>query len=167
MIAIGVDTGVSGALACVHSHLGLLELASIPTRTLAGKGTTRREVDALALACILADWSSRFGFAREHVVGMVEKPALVGAGVGRQVSPTTLLSQGDSFGVIRASLAAACDRVERTTPQAWKRFYGLTSHKPDSVAAARALYPTQTPARFSHDKAEAVLIAHWAAKTLS
>jgi hypothetical protein len=54
------------------------------------------------------------------------------------------------------------------TPQRWKRFYGLGSNKGDCLRVARELYPSAplTLAKH-HNRAESLLIARWAQRTLT
>jgi hypothetical protein len=70
-----------------------------------------------------------------------------------------------SRGVIQAVLDIAGIKTEAVQPQTWKKLFGLNlADKADSLDKARTLYPTlATDLRLAkhHNRAEAVLIAHW------
>jgi hypothetical protein len=55
-------------------------------------------------------------------------------------------------------------------PKTWKGFFGLDSEKGGSLASARALYP-DVAARLArakdHNRAEAVLLAHYGLRKLA
>lgn len=170
MIALGVDPGLTGAVAAACSRRGLLDVASLPTMP-NGAGpdaTVRKKVDARALSALLTAWSTRHAFHGEHVIGAVERMLALPpnpAGGRRQANPTALLSMGHSAGACEAVLVHFCHGVLTPTPQQWKRTYGLAGvkdgAKADAVEVARRLF-VSTPSRFRHDLAEAALIAHWA-----
>ncbi len=157
MIALGIDPGINGAIAAVCSRRGLLEVANLPTCS-NGAGPdarVKRKVDGRALATLLAGWSTRHGFAGEHIVGAVERMQAF------EASPVTLLSMGHSAGLCEALLLRHCETFVQPLPQQWKRRYGLGKDKAQSVEVARRTFGV-VPARFRHDLAEAALIAHWA-----
>ena len=55
-----------------------------------------------------------------------------------------------------------------TTPQAWKKYMGLTSDKKQSLAMARELWADAPLKLEKHDgRAEALLMAEWLRRTLS
>ena len=156
MIVLGIDPGVSGALALLGPN-GLLELASVPVCSNGVKrGTVAREVDAHATHELLRAWMGRHGAAAEFVLAAIERPLAMRTGV-------TALSQGDSDGALRAIAATWAQRVDRVNPATWKRRFGLIGKgKAESVAEARRLYGGALPKRLRNDLAEAVLIAHFA-----
>lgn len=165
MIAVGVDPGLSGAIAAVCSRRGLLEARSLPTCSNGSDGLIERKVDARALHELLRGWSTRHGFAGEHLLGAVERmqPFTGGGSAGHRgaATPTTLLSMGHSAGICEAVLHAFCHGVLQPLPRQWKAGYGLGKDKAAAVDVARRVF-VQTPRQFRHDLAEASLIAHWA-----
>ena len=162
MIAVGVDPGLSGAIAAVCSRRGLLDVRSLPTCS-NGAGPdarVKRKVDARALAELLRGWSTRHEFHVEHVLGAVERMQPF------EASAVTLLSMGHSAGICEAVLHACCRGVLQPLPQQWKRAYGLGKDKAAAVEVARRVF-VQTPRQFRHDLAEAALIAHWALASIN
>ncbi len=157
---LGVDPGVTGALALVCTERGLLEVAGVPVCSNGTSGVVTREVDVRETGELLRAWSDRHGLAREHLTAVIERPQAMRTSV-------TALSQGDSYGVLRAIAGMWAQRVERVHPAAWKRMFGLTGEgKGGSVECARRLYGEQLPKRLRNDLAEAVLLARWGVVTL-
>ena len=155
MIAIGCDPGTTGAIAAVCSVRGLLEVERLPS---VDRGAGKRAVnyvDATAMRDMLRDWSHRHRFAGDEVATVIEQ---VGAFPG--LSAFGALQMGHAAGVCEAVLAATIAGPVMVRPRWWKAFYGLGKAKGASVEAVRRLYPS-APARLAHDKAEAILLAHW------
>lgn len=75
MIVLGVDPGMTGAIAAVCNKRGLLAVADLP---ICANGLTTgrltRWLDVQALDAILRDWSVRFDFAGEDVTAVLERP---------------------------------------------------------------------------------------------
>lgn len=158
MIIVAVDPGLSGAVACVCSQRGLLELADLPVcaNGAGAKATVKRQVDGRALLEMIGEWSARHDFARDEVVGVIERIVPFG-----KANPSALLSMGYSAGMVEGVLAQFVRRIEKPAPKVWKRRFGLTNDKARSAEAARALCGDQLPKRLRHDKAEAVLLGRW------
>jgi len=157
---LGVDPGVTGALALVCAQRGLLEVAGVPVCSNGTTGVVTREVDVRETNELLRTWSDRHQLARDHLSVVIERPQAMRTGV-------TALSQGDSYGALRAVAGMWAQRVERVNPAAWKRTFGLTGEgKAASVECARRLYGEQLPKRLRNDLAEAVLLARWGVVTL-
>jgi crossover junction endodeoxyribonuclease RuvC len=76
-----------------------------------------------------------------------------------------------SRGVIQAAIDIAGFRSEAVQPAVWKRLYGLGgADKEDSLAKARQLYPglgQELKRKKDHNRAESLLIAHFALKRLT
>jgi crossover junction endodeoxyribonuclease RuvC len=147
---LGVDPGVSGALAVLDASSRILLLEDIPT-CMRGKTRTHRIVDASGLSDLLKD----FAHVRTAVVEQV------GSMPGQGVS--SAFSFGESFGVIRGVLGALAIPVDMVQPQKWKKFFGLTSDKELCRARAIDLFPTAPLHRKKdHGRAEALLMAKYA-----
>lgn len=159
MICIGIDIGLTGALAAVDSH-GSCQVADIKT---CADGKTNR-IDGRAMILLLRQFVPA-GLACIVVFEDV-RPRPSGNG-GRHGN--SMHSQGSlmrSRGVVEAVLDIA--RVDRKVvqPQAWKKHFGLIKAKKDaSREKALELYPLQAHElrlKKHHNRAEAILIAHWA-----
>ena len=156
MIAIGIDPGVTGAIAAYCTARGLLASAKLPVRVYADPKATiaRREVDHGGLRALLQGWSAKHDFAGDYVLGAVER---ITARPGAQA--LAMLSLGHSCGVSVAVLGPFVRDMLRPTPSQWKRAVGVTAVKATSVAAVQ----TRLGIKAGHDRAEAILLALWAA----
>lgn len=173
MIVIAADPGTSGAIAAVCSRRGFLQVLDLPTCD-NGSGEAarvRQQIDPEELREIVRDWSTIYGWAREDVVGVIERlqpftrPQTQQA-PKFQASAVTLMSMGYSAGIIEGTLRPFVSRIVKPLPREWKRVFGLAAEKAGSVECARRLYGDALPKRLRHDKAEAVLLARWGVVTL-
>lgn len=172
MIAIGVDPGLTGAIAAVCSQRGLIECDDLPVcPNGTASGAMRNWIDAQALDVLLQDWSSRHDFAREDVVGFIERPiAMPGRPGGRGAPVQTIATQFDTFGVLRAMLQAHMRGrrpINVVDPKAWKALFGLKADKTEARDCCMRLYPSApVTLKKHHNRAEAILIAHWGKRTV-
>lgn len=170
MIVCAIDPGLTGACA-VLDHNGpraVFDLPTMPDGAVGPKAMIQRKVDGRALAKLLRQHCP----AGESVHAVIEAVRLL-AGKQAGGKDNTLQSQGALFGAYRT-----CETVleclgwapEYAAPQTWKRFFGLidseltpTQRKAKSLQCARRLYPFCPDiglAKF-HNRAEAILLAHW------
>jgi crossover junction endodeoxyribonuclease RuvC len=167
MLTIGIDPGLTGAAALIGPG-GLLELIDLPTCSNGmEKAKVSSWIDVASLRKQVWDWSSRHHFAMEHVSACIERPIPMPS-----MPSTTIASTFDTFGAIRALMTAQFGKnVLVVEPRKWKRLFGLKGGKDEKVESRRCamrLYPGATPALSrvkDHNRAEAVLIAHWAMET--
>lgn len=167
---IGIDIGLSGALAVLGPD-GMLGLADMPRQQKGqGTGTMRFEIDARSLDRTLRAWSD--GMGAEEVLVVVEAvAAFPGAGGD---SASSMLSLGDCAGVVRGIAASRGYQLQTVHPSRWKKHYGLVSDKTLPVAkrsaaakeVARAKALTLFPSaeihlKKHHNRAEALLIARY------
>jgi hypothetical protein len=169
MIVIGIDGGLTGAVAFLSHARAVVE--DIPTVPMEGGAITRR-VHGPSLRTLI----------RQHcpidvpILVVIEELSTGGMGRGNAMA---VGSQFRTRGTIECVLEMLGLDVQAVTPQRWKKMYGLVGDrkslkkpgKKDSLAMARELYPElgQTSLRLAlhHNRAEAVLIAHWARKVLA
>lgn len=152
-IYIGIDPGLSGAVGYVTSngHAAVWDMQTI----LKGTGSVKSEVNASALYLHL--YRLMHNEERDHVIAALER---VNSMPGQAASST--FSLGDSFGVARACLACASIPTTYVTPQAWKKYFGLSKEKEEARSLAVKLYPNVELHLKKHiDRAEALLIATW------
>lgn len=156
---IGCDPGLTGALSLIDRHGVLLECADVPTcdNGLAS-GSMKRWVDVRALAAMLRDWSARHHFAKVSVQAAIERPIPMPT-----LPAQTIASQFDTFGTIRAEVARIADEgVQFVAPQAWKKLFGVGNDKDAARQCCLRLYPEAPVTRVKdHNRAEAILVAHW------
>ena len=156
MITIGIDIGITGAVAAVDSR-GSCTVADLPTVP-DGKGN---RIDGRALILLLRQFvpTAEFGLVLFEDV----RPRPTGNG-GKQGN--TIHSQGSmmrSRGIVEAVIDITRMQRRVVQPQTWKRHYGLIGKdKGDSLSVARALYPlADLRLAKHHNRAEAILIAHF------
>lgn len=152
MIVIGIDCGLTGALAALQDGR-LVALHDLPTIANGSTAKVRRQVDPAGLAAILRDLRTEFAGEWFHVV--VEKPAAMPG----QGSASTF-SLGDSLGCVRGVLAAKGLPTEFVSPASWKKTMGVTADKEQVRARAVQLFPDAGLHRMKdHGRAEAILLA--------
>lgn len=165
MIVLGVDPGLTGAIAAVHSERGLLACADLPVCANGlATGSMLRWLDVAGLEDLLHSWSRQHDFAPEYVCAAIERPIAM-----PRLPSQTIAAQFDTFGAIRGVLIGQVSepRVAFVSPNEWKRRYGLHAEKADSRACALRLFPTaQLERKKDHNRAEAILIAHFHLRTV-
>lgn len=155
MLTIGIDPGISGAVAAVTERGRLEWVFDMPVRDSGKVARKTREIDGAALARLL----------RSHLVDIgecwiEEVSAMPGQGV------SSMFSLGDTRGCIRGVCETLGLPVQRVHPKTWKKAYGLDGDKNASRACAVRLYPdcVDLGRVKDHGRAEALLIARYGAR---
>ncbi|MDO8595931.1 MAG: hypothetical protein Q7R45_04825 [Sulfuricaulis sp.] len=159
-LVIGIDIGLSGALAAISAS-GLVAVIDMPTMAKGkGGGRVKNEVDPAALNRLLREWCGQCG-GDEVLVVIEQVSSMPGQGVAG------MFSLGDSKGAVRGVVAARGYATTWVTASAWKRHFGLPPAKELARARAIQLYPEAALGRKKdHGKAEAILIARFGWETL-
>lgn len=154
MIFVGIDPGLTGAVAAVDSA-GTCAVEDLPTVQLPGSGLVRRRVDGLALAKML-----RHMVPIGHACLVVIEDVIALGGKNNAVQTQGSIMR--SVGTIEAAVEILRMPIKRAQPRTWKKFYGLGAEKGASLAIARELYPL-APLGLAkhHNRAEALLLAHY------
>ena len=127
MIIIGIDPGISGAVILMETDGTLLDALPMPSIK-TGKAS---RVNAAAIVGFLSQYS---GF--EHCY-IEQVSAMPGQGV------SSMFSFGHSAGVVEGLIAGMGIPYSKTTPQAWKKAYGLIGKDKDAARSrAVELYPS-------------------------
>lgn len=162
MLVLGIDPGLTGALALYDPALDTLDVRDMPTFVLPkGAKGKRTELDLYGLASILDEW------AKFKVRAYVEQ-----VGATPQMGVTSAFSFGGSYWAARMACAAHFIPTELVTPQVWKRALGVAAGagKTDVVRArASAIMPRHAvnwPLGKHDGRAEAALIAYYGAGQL-
>jgi len=145
---LGIDPGSSGAIALYWPSAPHMIIAEdVPTVD----GT----IDPAALARRLEE--------ARPAVAMVE---LVGAMPKQGVSST--FKFGMAYGLVRGVIGASYIPMHLVTPGKWKKHFRLSSDKEEARALATRLWPSATcfARKKDHGRAEAALIARYAAETM-
>ena len=158
MICIGIDIGLTGAVAAVDSR-GSCQVADIPVRQ---DGNTNR-IDGRALILMLRNFLPADGSGIVLFEDVRARPDGNGGSHGN-----TMHSQGSlmrSRGIVEAVLDIQRVRVEVVQPQVWKRAFGLLGKtKDDARITAMELYPLrkhELRLKKFHNRGDAILIAHF------
>jgi hypothetical protein len=171
-IVIGVDPGLTGALAFINAATGTATIEDIPTIAIEGKGLVSRRVDGHALVQLVR----RNCPPGSAVLVGCEAVATMG---GQNNAVQTQGSLMRSLGAIEAIFDALRWPCVMVRPQAWQAMYGLAGKKaekrakgemPAAIVKACTLYPSaahQLTRVKDHNRAEALLVAHYARSTLT
>jgi crossover junction endodeoxyribonuclease RuvC len=162
VLIIGIDPGVTGAIAAMTAAGALLAVEDLPAYV-TGTGTVKRQVSAAAFAALVRELRVRHGVDAELAV--IER---VASRPGQGVSST--FSLGHTAGVIEGVLGALGVPVVMVAPASWKKAIGLPpgSAKDASAGLASRLFPAQAASWRrvkDHNRAEAALLAEWARRT--
>lgn len=164
MIALAIDIGLTGALAAVDSY-GTARVLDLPTLP---DGKTRR-LDGRALIDAIRGFVAPGEPAQLLIEDIRPRPMGNGGAHGN-----TMHSQGSlmrSRGIIEAVADIARIELQSVQPATWKRHFGLLkAEKGASLERARLLYPAlagDLKRVKDHNRAEAVLLAHWLRGTIA
>ena len=147
-VTIGIDPGLTGAIAALDEASQLILCADLPVIR-SGKLAW---IDSNELTSLLM----RARNGRPAQILVERSQAMPGQGV----------SSTFCTGVVLGSILAACQRVaiplHLVTAAVWKRSMGLGSDKSASLDKARLLFPTADLDRVKdHNRAEALLLAYY------
>ena len=154
---IGIDPGLSGAIARYEPKTNDLIIHDVPTHELKRNGKAKREVDLHGLARIMDDLTKDTGGSI-----LIEQ---VGSMPGQGVS--SVFAFGKVYGILLGVSAATFVPLDTVTPAVWKKAMGVTASKDGSRAKASSLLPQWSHywSRAKDDgRAEAALIAFYATK---
>ena len=157
MIFIGIDPGLSGAIASYDTDTGALEVHDVPTHEMVRNGKKKREVDLHSCARIIDALAKPAGSSI-----LIEQ---VGSMPGQGVS--SVFAFGKVYGILLGISASTFVPLDTVTPAVWKKAMGVTSSKDGSRAKASALLPQHSHlwSRVKDDgRAEAALIAIYASR---
>lgn len=156
MIILGIDPGLSGALAFYDTVEQSVEVIDMPVMELVRNGKKKREVSAQSLANHIA--------GRKISGAFLERVnAMTGQGV------TSVFSFGRSLGIVEGILAAYDIPTTLVTPQAWQKAVNQRAGKDGSRERAMQLFPAQVDLfqrKKDDGRSDASLIAYYGAKTL-
>ncbi len=141
MILLGIDPGLSGAIAAVGGNGDWLQTYATPVLQ-TGKGN-RRVYDVTAMAMLLHDLTrdcDRIGGTRAAIERQQAMPSSVG---GRKQGTVSAFAQGYGYGLWLGLLAGLEIPHEILRPQAWQRAVGVVpkSGKAGSLTRASQLWP--------------------------
>lgn len=148
-LTLGIDPGLSGAIAVIDAAGEVVALADLPII----RDLSLAWIDGSELQSII-----RTALEGRSAVAMIERvSAMPKQGIA------SAFQFGVGFGSVLSVLQAMHIPLELVTPSAWKRSYGLGKDKCASLHKARLLFPSAELHLAKHDgRAEALLIARYA-----
>lgn len=166
MIVVGIDPGLSGAV-CVMDHNGVRAIFDLPTMPVPGAGPkalVKKKIDGHALCKLLLQHCPA-DEGKPNV--FLEKVSTMGGADNAVQTQGSLMRTLGAIETVFECLDWPCQQI---APQTWKRTYGIGSNKTMALEAARTLHPEaghDLRLAKHHNRAEAVLLAHWGRKEIS
>ncbi len=170
ILAVGLDPGLSGAIAMLHNGKAI-DAWAMPVEDKQKKGKQVEPQTLVSIANTVADYaSSKLKLEFDSVVIAVEQvSAMPKQGI------SSAFNFGDSYGCARSfsgvvafMLAPMAVHIINVTPATWKKAAGLSNRKAWSLTLARRTFSNMRP-RLARKKdegvAEALLLALYAHKT--
>ena len=157
MIVIGVDPGLSGAIASYDGTNLVVE--DMPTIQFKGTKKMKTRIVLHELAAML---QVQFDGA-DHAY-IEEVSAMPGQGV------TSMFNFGTSFGIIQMGVAMLGTPITLISPVKWKAEMGLNSEAEKSRSRALQLFPNSVEKfkrKMDHNRAEAALLAWFGYRMLT
>jgi hypothetical protein len=161
MRCIGIDIGVTGAVSVIDD-LGRCDIRDLPVIASQngdhGERMVKRKLDPRGLVELIRMLVP----ATDDALAVIED---IHAFPGARNSPQATGSIMHSRGVVEAVLSICRFETIVVQPSMWKRFYGLNGTKKEgSIEVACSLYPAAKhllKRKLDHNRAEALLLAHW------
>ena len=161
MITIGIDPGISGAIAVLCDD-ELIAVHDMPVLEVKVGKTDKRQVSPQLLSNIfdeiLLEYAIEYAKGRECRVILEKVGAMPGQGV------TSMFNFGRSFGVVEGVTAGHGVAITYVTPQAWQKRAGKKEGKDGARQRVIELYPEHADLfkRIKDDgRADSVLIARY------
>lgn len=154
---IGIDPGLTGAIACLDPDGKLYRVVDMPVEP---KSTSGNRVDAFRLLTVFEDFERELWTDRSCGINIWIE--LVGAMPGQGV--TSMFNFGEGCGVVRGVVSTMGFPMHYVAPAKWKRLAGLTGNgKEYALTVAKQLVPSaadQLTRMKDIGRADAILIAH-------
>ena len=153
---LGVDPGLSGALAFYDPKLNELLVWDMPTHEIKVSGKKKRVIDIYALANIVDNLAAETRIAAVEEVGAMPRQGV-----------TSCFSFGFAAGCAQMAIAANGIALKTVRPAVWKRDMRITADKDNARREASRLLPKHAGlwTLVKHDgRAEAALLACYIAK---
>lgn len=148
---LGIDPGLTGALALLTADGGMHSVEDLPTMA-RGKGRVKHELDPASLARLIRPHADLIKLAVVEQVG-----SMPGQGVA------SVFSMGHTLGCIVGVVQALGIPLHLVPPSVWKKRAGISADKNLARSEAIRLWPTAPLDRIKdHNRAEALLLARYA-----
>jgi crossover junction endodeoxyribonuclease RuvC len=156
MVFVGIDPGVSGAVAFLDQDGDLIEVLDMPTMLMSAT-SKKQQVNAYELSKLFDVGIDYSGTVPEITAYVERVSSMPGQGVA------SMFNFGVSFGIIQGVLAGLSIPMQLVTPVKWKRHHGLQGADKDYARTkAQNLYPVAPLGRKKDiGRADALLIARY------
>ena len=158
MIVVGIDVGLTGALALLTDK-GLQAVQDMPVMMRGnGTGSVKNQIDSMALCDLLKAWLCPYD--KNEVMVSIERQSPMGGGQ----HASSIFSLALSAGIIEGVVASRGYPHELVAPNVWKKALGLSAKVADAKGMARTMAQRMYPSAElhlvkHHNRAEAILIA--------
>lgn len=164
-IIIGIDPGLSGAIAWMDLGANKIEIVDMPILELKSGKKKKKVYDLHKTVSILEKFKDN---KINPCVGIEKVHSMPKQGVASS------FSFGEGFGMLQGIVATLKYSLTLITPQSWKKelLKGQKKEKDASVYRAKQLFPqiadklTTERGRKLHDRADAILIAEYLKRQL-
>ena len=164
-LIIGVDTGVTGAIAALDQWANLIFVEDMPTdRITVGKDKRLRISDVRLLSLLDGIEQAHAFIERPEGRPIPFRDKTTGERKTRQPGAAGMLAFGESFGIARCALTAQKIAVTEVRPGQWKQAIGVPADKDEARRIAAQWYPQWAhmfARKMDDGRAEAVLIAKY------
>jgi hypothetical protein len=152
MLYIGIDVGVTGAVAALAADGSYVELKDLPL-THYGKFKWTDGMELLSILRQMRLGPAGLLPARAFVEFVAPMPKL---------GTVSSAAMGRTFGSVVATVQIAGLSLELVSPQKWKKALNCTSEKATTLGLARSRWPeAELHLEKHHNRAEALLIAEY------
>lgn len=156
MVILGVDPGISGAVAVIRD--GGVVLFDTPVLAIKSGKSLKNFIDANAATLMLKSIHPDYA--------VIEKVQAMPGGGERSMGATSAFNFGMGYGIWLGILAALQIPFEKVHPATWKAalMKGMTKEKDASRMRAMELYPSAAGSlnlKRHHGRADALLLAHY------
>jgi crossover junction endodeoxyribonuclease RuvC len=155
MICVGIDVGLSGAIAFFDIKAGALSVFDMPVVEVLRGGKKKKEVCARSLAHMFRDKANA-----DMRIFIERVNAMSGQGV------TSVFSFGRSAGVVDGVVSWTQAQITLITPQVWQKAVGVRDGKDGSRLRAMELFPAYSELfrlKKAHGRSDAALISYYGA----
>lgn len=168
MLFVGIDPGLTGAIAILDSAKGEVRFKDAPVLSMMVGKSVKNIMDARGAASCLAEFQGRAVHVVLEKVGAM--PRMAGGKVESSMGATSAFNFGMGFGIWQGILAALSLRHEIVHPATWKKamMRDMEKDKDASRVKAMQLFPQVSEAlklKKHHGRADALLMAEFGRRT--
>lgn len=152
MLHIGIDVGVTGAIAVLKNDGSYLNLADLPITTYS-KFKWTNGLELLRMLRLIRNGDYVQSPVRAYVEFVAPMP---------QLGVVASAAMGRTFGSVVSTLEIAGVGFELISPQKWKKALNVSSDKATTLGYARSRWPeAELHLEKHHNRAEALCIAEY------